>query len=32
MNEKKRERMMRVFRVIALVLAVVMILGIVVQY
>lgn len=32
MNDKKRERLMRVFRVIALILAVVMILGIVFQY
>ncbi len=32
MNEKKREILMRVFRVIALILAVVMILGVVFQY
>ncbi len=32
MNDKKRERLMRVFRVIALILAVGMILGIVFQY
>lgn len=32
MNDKKRERLMRVFRVIALILAVIMILGIVFQY
>lgn len=31
MNEKKRERMIKVFRVVALVLAVIMILGIVFQ-
>ncbi len=32
MNDKKRERLMRVFRVIALILAVIMILGVVFQY
>lgn len=32
MNDKKRQILMRVFRVIALVLAVVMILGVVFQY
>lgn len=32
MNDKKRERMMRVFRVIALILAAAMILGIVLRY
>ncbi len=32
MNDKKRERLMRVFRVIALILAVGMILGVVFQY
>ncbi len=32
MNDKKRERLMRVFRVIALILAVGMILGIAFQY
>lgn len=31
MDEKKRQRMMRVFRVVALVLAVAMIIGIIVQ-
>ncbi len=32
MNDKKRERMMRVFRVIALILAAAMILGLVLRY
>lgn len=32
MNDKKRQILMRVFRVIALILAVVMILGVVIQY
>lgn len=31
MDEKKRQRMMRVFRVVALIMAVVMIIGIIVQ-
>lgn len=31
MDEKKRQRLMRIFRVVALIVAVVMILGIVVQ-
>ena len=31
MNEKKRERMMKIFRVVALVLAVVMVLGVIFQ-
>lgn len=31
MNEKKRERIMKVFRVVALVMAVIMILGIIFQ-
>lgn len=31
MNDKKRERLMRVFRVVALILAVIMILGVVFQ-
>lgn len=31
MDEKKRQRLMRIFRVVALVLAIVMILGIIIQ-
>lgn len=31
MDEKKRERMMKVFRVVALVMAVVMIIGVIIQ-
>ena len=31
MNEKKRERMMKVFRVVALILSVIMVLGVIFQ-
>lgn len=31
MDEKKRERMMKVFRVVALVMAIVMIIGVIIQ-